>query len=168
MRANLGINKIVESIGKFVEGVVALFVGLLLLIVAFNVFARYVLKIGITWAEEFSLFLFAWVVFLGIYLALRKKSHLALTVIIEKLPARFQVVSRNVILSIVMLFVVAVGFGGIMFVTKVVRLGQKTPLLGISAAWAYSSVPVSMFLMFLELIKAFVCREHIIRVNSKV
>ncbi len=162
MRANI-ISGIAETIGKFVESLVALFMGLLLVVVACNVFARYILKIGLTWAEEFSLLLFIWVVFLGAYLAMRKKAHLALTFIIKRLPPNAFTISRHIILVLVMVFVLAVFVGGLEFVRRVVSLDQRTPLLRISAAWAYASIPVSMGLMLLELMRMLIRGEHIVR-----
>ena len=164
MRANI-ISGIAETIGKFIESLVALFMGLLLVVVACNVFARYILKIGLTWAEEFSLLLFVWVVFLGAYLAMRKKAHLALTFIIKRLPPRAFTISRYIILVLVTLFVLAVFIGGFEFVRRVVSLDQRTPLLRISAAWAYASIPVSTALMLLELMRIFIRKEHIVRID---
>ena len=165
MRANM-ISQIAETINKLVKNLIVVCMGLLLLIVTFNVFARYILKVGLTWAEEFSLLLFVWVVFLGSYLALSKKAHLALAFIIRRLPPRVSVVSRYIILVLVTVFVLIVCIGGFAFVINVINLNQRTPLLGISAAWAYASLPISMALMLLELIKNFICKEHIIRIDS--
>jgi TRAP-type C4-dicarboxylate transport system permease small subunit len=165
MRAHLVV-RITEFIGKIVEKLISLIAGLLLIVVFINVCARYGFKIGITWAEEFSMLLFAWVVFLGAYLALRRKSHLALTFIIKRLPVRYAPVSRYIILILVLGFLLAVFIGGSGFVNNTLRLGQKTPLLGISAAWAYASLPVSAALMILEILKALFGREHIISLEN--
>lgn len=165
MRANI-ICKIADTVGCFVEKVVAICTGLLLLVVACNVFARYILKIGLTWAEEFSLILFVWVVFLGAYLALRKKSHLALTLIIKKLPQSLAKISRIVILVLVILLLLTIFIGGISFVKSAIVLGQRTPLLGISAGWGYASIPASAGLMLLEIVRVLLRKEHIITVED--
>lgn len=153
---------ITNAFGLVIEKLVAVAAGLMLVVVSCNVFARYVLKIGLTWAEEFSLLLFVWVVFLGSYLALRSKNHLALTFLIKKLPPRAARVGRLVILSFVGLFLCALFVGGLQFVGKVIQMDQRTPLLGISAAWAYASLPVSAGLMLLELLQVLISGNHII------
>ena len=156
-----------DYIGIIVEKCAAVCTGLLLIVVFINVCARYVFQIGITWAEEFSMLLFAWVVFLGAYLALRKKSHLALTFIIKRLPEKFMRANRIFILTATFVLLFVVFIGGIGFVKNAYTLGQKTPLLGISASWAYASIPVSSGLMLLEIVKVFLRKEHILSLENE-
>lgn len=159
--------KFTDVLGFVIEKLVAIGTGLMLIVVSCNVFARYILKIGLTWAEEFSLLLFVWVVFLGSYLALRKKSHLALTFMIKKLSPRATLISKIIILSLVALFLLALLIGGIEFVSKVVGMNQKTPLLGISAAWAYASLPASAGLMLIELVRVACLKDHILPLEEE-
>lgn len=145
MRANT--NRIFVWIDKAVDAVVVLLVGLMVLVVSCNVFARYCLKIGLTWAEEFSMLLFVWVVFLGAYVALRNKAHLALTFIIRRLPGRFRQANRLLILLLTAGFLSAMTWGGFQLAKGVLELGQRTALLRISSAWSLASVPVAGLLM---------------------
>lgn len=165
MRANI-LEKITEAIGSIAEKIVVALVGLLLVMVFFNVFARYILKVGIGWAEELSMLLFVWVIFLGTYLALRKKAHLALVFIIRRLPSNLAAVSRYVILVLSLMLVAAVFVGGVGFVCNTISLAQKTPMLGISAAWAYASIPISFALMIMEILKAIILKQHIIKIED--
>ncbi|TXT49109.1 MAG: tripartite ATP-independent periplasmic transporter DctQ component [Spirochaetes bacterium] len=165
MRANM-FEKITITFGLIVEKLTVVLVGILLVMVFFNVFARYVLKVGIGWAEEFSMLLFVWVTFLGTYLALRSKSHLALIFLIKKLPSNLKIVSRYLIIILSLILAVSVFIGGVGFVLNTINLAQKTPMLGISAAWAYASIPVSFFLMIMEILKAILTNQQIIKIED--
>jgi TRAP-type C4-dicarboxylate transport system permease small subunit len=127
--------------------------GALVLMVTANVFARYVLEVGILWIEEMSRLAFVWMVFLGAYVALCRKGHMAIEIGLQKLPEPAQ---RPVLIFsrvLVLVFLVVLAWAGAQLVLMTVTLGRQSPILGISAAWGYLSVPVSAALMFLEVLR---------------
>lgn len=146
------VSRLYESFVKMLEAVVALLVGLMVIAVSCNVIARYFLKVGLIWAEEFSMLLFIWVVFLGAYIALRGKAHLALTFIVRRLPRKVRRIQRLIVLVLVGVFLAVVTIGGWQLVSGVIALDQRTALLRISSAWSLASVPVSAALMLIEVI----------------
>lgn len=139
-----------RALASAVEVVTWGMTGALVALVSANVFARYVLEIGILWTEEVSRLLFVWVVFLGSYVALRRKAHMAIDILVERLaPAardRLVLASRLVVL----LFLIVIAWAGGRLVLATVEFGRVTPILGISAAWAYLSVPTAAVLMAIE------------------
>ncbi|HEX2726873.1 MAG TPA: TRAP transporter small permease [Beijerinckiaceae bacterium] len=133
--------------------------GLLVVLVVANVFARYVLEIGILWAEELSRLAFVWVVFLGSYVALCRKGHMAMEVGVQQLPVAAQ---RPVLIAsrfLVLIFLAALVFSGAKLVLTTVGFGRLSPILGISAGWGYLSVPVSAALMFLEVLRELIAGD---------
>ena len=62
----------------------------ILLCVLLQVFFRYVLNDPLTWSEELARYLFIWCAFLGWIIASRRKSHLAMTFVADKLPPQAQ------------------------------------------------------------------------------
>jgi len=130
--------------------------GFLVLLVTANVFARYALEVGILWAEELSRLTFVWVVFLGSYVALCRKGHMAIEVGLQALP---QAAQRPVLILsrvMVLIFLATLVYAGGQLVVATIGFGRATPILGISAAWGYLSVPVSAFLMLLEVLNELV------------
>lgn len=104
----------------------------------------------INWAEDISLLLFAWVVFLGADLALRRADFVRVDMIIGKFPPKVQTAFYYA------WYVVAVAFLGIL-----IRYGiplcfenvkRQFQTLGISYSWATISVPVGSALMILTII----------------
>ena len=165
MRANI-LAIINDCIHKSAEIVIILFSLCMVIIVACNVFARYILKVGIVWAEELSTTMFVWVVFLGAYYALSKKAHLALNFVIKRLPRKLRIFDKWLVIVLVSGLLVALSVGGISFVSNTIRLKQKTPLLGISAAWRYSCIPVSSILMLVEMLTIAFKREAVVELKD--
>ena len=133
--------------------------GLLVVLVVANVFARYILEIGILWAEELSRLAFVWVVFLGSYVALCRKGHMAMEIGVQQLPVASR---RRVLIAsryLVLIFLAALVFAGAKLVMTTVGFGRQSPILGISAAWGYLSVPVSAALMFLEVMRELIAGD---------
>ena len=128
------IQKGLDFIAKAVEWIIVLCLSLMVICVTVNVFARYCLKIGITWIEEFSTLMFVWSVFLGAFIALRSKAHLALGAIVKRFSPRFQNIDRIVVLVLTAAFLLAVSVGGIGMVRSVLQFKQKTAILRISSA----------------------------------
>lgn len=127
--------------------------GALVVLVVANVAARYLFETGILWAEEVSRLLFVWVVFLGAYIALCRKGHMAIVMVLERLPDRARRAVEVAGLILVAVFLTVVAFSGFRLAIATYGFGRVTPILGISAAWAYLSVPVAALLMTIETIR---------------
>jgi len=56
------------------------------MIVAAQVFARYVLNHSIFWSEELARFLLVWLTFLGASMAYRRQAHASIDVVFLRLP----------------------------------------------------------------------------------
>lgn len=139
-----------QTIERCAYWIVVILTGLLVALVSANVFARYVLSSGILWAEEMSRLAFVWVVFLGAFLALCQDGHLAITFVTDRLPARGAQLVRVAVGLLTALFLGVVAYYGTLLVQQTLNFGRTTPILGISAAWGYLSVPVTCVLMLLK------------------
>lgn len=140
------------ALAAAVERVTWALTGVLVALVCANVFARYVLQVGWPWVEEVSRLLFVWVVFLGAFVALHRRQHMAIEFVTSRIDAalrhRVLLFSR---VSVALFLVVMVG-SGTSLVSTTHDLGRVTPILGISAAWGYLSVPVAGLLMLLDVL----------------
>lgn len=139
-------NKLILSA---VSAVTAILAGLLVALVLTNVAGRYLLGTGITWAEELSRLLFVWTVFLGAYIALCRKGHMAIVMVVDRIPAPVRRVVAVIGWVLVLAFICAIAFTGFRLAFATWGFGRTTPILRISAAWGYLAVPVSAVLMIL-------------------
>ncbi|HEY0439469.1 MAG TPA: TRAP transporter small permease [Xanthobacteraceae bacterium] len=145
-----------DRLRVWVEAATWTLTGLLVVLVSANVFARYALGLGILWAEELSRLVFVWVVFLGSYVALCRKSHMAIEIVLQKVPGPAQRPLLQLSRVMVLIFLATVVYAGGQLVAQTVGFGRQSPILGISAAWGYLSVPVAALLMFLEVTRELV------------
>src|SRR3954462_12403113 len=87
------------------------------------------------WIEEACLFALAWVVFLGLGLALERGRHIAMTSLLERLAPRLR---RGIKLTIDLTglaFSVYIAKLSVDITLFIVRSGQASPTLDISTGW---------------------------------
>ena len=149
----VALDRSIRHLSTGVEWVTILLTAVLVLVVTTNVVARYVFQVGLLYAEEVSRLTFVWVVFLGAFLALRRHVHLSLTFVFDRMPEGVQRVVRVVGVLLVLALLAVLMWAGARLVLQTIRFGRVTPILGISAAWGYVSVPLSAALMFLEVVR---------------
>ncbi len=93
-------------------GAVLAFIGMCLAILI-QVFARYFFQYPTPWAEELSRFLNVWAVFLAAAWAAKKRSHITIRAISDRLPASWQRPLIVIIDILVSLLLLAVFWGSI-------------------------------------------------------
>ena len=73
---------------RVINGLVAIILGALVLIVFSNVLGRYIFHSSLAWSEEISRFLLIWMVLLGSISAYINDEHLGLDLLVKVLPKR--------------------------------------------------------------------------------
>jgi TRAP-type C4-dicarboxylate transport system permease small subunit len=117
------------------------------LVVAYQVFGRYVLNATPSWAEAMSITLMGWFVFLGAAVGVRERTHLGFDVLLYIMPPSAKVVLR--MLADIAVF--AFGMGMVFYGTQL-AVGTWTatrPTLGIPDGVSYFPVVVGGFLVCL-------------------
>lgn len=118
-----------------------------------NVAVRFLsprLATELAWIDEATLFGLAWLVFVGLGLALERRRHIAMTAMLDKMPA-----------SAARLAQVAVNLAGLVFClifTKfsfdlavfIYNSGQISPTLGTTMLWLYAPLPIGFALLSLR------------------
>ena len=80
-----GLGRVVDQIE---ESLIAILLGLMTLITFANVIARYVLNSNILWALEATVFLFAWLVLIGVSYCVKVTAHLGVDVVVNIVSPR--------------------------------------------------------------------------------
>lgn len=104
-------NRWVEGVCRGIDGLIALMLALMVLLVFGNVVLRYGFNSGITVSEELSRWLFIWMTFLGAVVALKEHGHLGVDMVVQKLSPR----GKKICLALghlVMLYIVWLLFQG--------------------------------------------------------
>ena len=104
----------------------------------------------LAWIEEATLISLAWVVFLGLGLALERGRHIAMSAFLARMrgPAKAWIVGVvNLVGLLFSLYIAKIGMDISLFVY---RSGQVSPTLNISMAWLYGVIPVGFALLSLR------------------
>jgi C4-dicarboxylate transporter DctM subunit len=138
-----------------------LFVGMLsiILIITFQTFYRYVGAYfsegaaGAIWTEELARFIFIWISYLAIPVAIKKRNNIRVDIIYDRIPARFQAISWVVVdlcfLTLVGV-VVVLGFNNLQMLKE---YPQVAPGTGMSYFLPYLILPVGFGLMGIRLLQ---------------
>ena len=138
---------LIRAGSNLVEGVLLVMMVLLCADVFLGVFSRYVIGRTFTWYDEIARLLFAWIVFLGAAVGVRRTAHFRLHLLVDRFPPGVRRVAD--------VFGVHVlnGFGLVLIQQgwKLVELGQfqRTPVMGLSKQYVYLSVPAGGALIIL-------------------
>ena len=144
---------LLRAAANCVEGLLLVMMVVLCADVFLGVFSRYVLHSTFTWYDEIARLLFVWIVFLGAAVGVRRSGHFRLQLLIERFsPSWRRVVDAFGVLAVML-------FGGVLIQQgwKLVELGQfqQTPVMGLSKAYVYASMPVGGALVILYSLRHF-------------
>ena len=136
-----------RAAGQLVEAVLLVLMVVLCVDVFLGVFSRYVMVRTFTWYDEIARLCFAWMVFLGAAVGVRRGAHFRLHLLVDRFGPRAVRAAR------ILAVVVVAGFGSVLIWQgfRLVELGQfqQTPVMGLSKAYIYAAVPVGGALMIL-------------------
>jgi TRAP-type C4-dicarboxylate transport system permease small subunit len=112
----------------------------LIVAVGANMFGRFVLHESLAVSDELARFLFIWVIFLGGALAHLHREHIAVDILVKRLPASLQ----PAVTVLQELLIVALMIALLLSARDVMAVDPGTsPLLGVPYNWINVSVPFS-------------------------
>lgn len=138
-----------DSIFRF-----ALFVTLTTMIVLIS--AQIVFRVfftALSWSEELSRYLLVWSSFIGATVAFKKGAHIAVTFVVDLLPAHIQKLVQT--LSCVLMatfFGITIWYSIYLFN---VQIYQVSPAMGIKMRYIYMIIPISFSVLCVHLLNQF-------------
>ncbi len=141
-------SKIINTINKIEDTcLIAMFAGMVG-IIFFQVIMRYVFNDSLSWSEELGKFLFVWVSWLGISIGHRRNEHIRITLLVDKLPYKFNRLAEAFCeLILILICGITLYYGVIMMQIQI-----NVPYAGIkiSTAWGYLSLVLGCSLFILR------------------
>ncbi len=135
------IEKTIEALHKGLVALQAALLGLLLLIVIYQICARWITFIPpALWTEEIARFFLVWVIFLGAAIGVRERSHFVLEVLSESKSRIVNIVWQSFIIVMEIAFCSIFFFRGLSY-AEVLRW-DISDVAQISMLWIGASVPV--------------------------
>lgn len=139
---------------KVAGWLVACFMSGMAVAILLAITSRFIIKVPIPWTEELSRYLMVWVAFLAGSLGLKRGVHVGVLFVVQRVPetvAKWIGLVTNTALLIFFLVLIIEGFHMAILVA-----GQMSPVLRISMAWVYSSLPVGAVIFTLFVIQSII------------
>src|SRR5262245_30591636 len=130
---------------RLLETVAGLLIGIITLLVSYQVFARYVLNDTPPWSEELCRYLFIWVSFLGACVALRRTTHLGVDSLVARLPPGAREVVGHAVTAVVAVFAGILVWKGLALVPEMAS--QRSPSMSISLQYVFAAIPIAGAIM---------------------
>ncbi|GAB5376448.1 MAG: hypothetical protein AcusKO_29100 [Acuticoccus sp.] len=126
----------------------------LVVILAMQVFARYVVGAPLVWSEELARYLLIWCTFIGVSLAVREGRNIS----VDLVPTIFgrRSLKGFALLALVgsLVFFVIIVWYSIPLTQRIAKIGQRSPGLGIEMWTVYAAAPVGFSLAALRAVQA--------------
>jgi len=129
--------------------VAGVFLGIMVIVVAVDVFGRYVLNSPLQGAGEAARLLFVWQVFLASAGALRRGLHVGIDFIVERFPARLRALIDLAVNAVVLAMLLVVGWMG--FGLALSSATERFQMLDLPYTYALMGIPAGCLLMSVHL-----------------
>ncbi|MGJ7905477.1 TRAP transporter small permease [Actinopolyspora sp. H202] len=113
----------------------------MVVVVSWQVFCRFVLQFTPAWASETALLLLAWMALLGIARGIRDRGHIALGVLVDRLPGAARAVIARLAPALMALFGIYLVVQGSEF-TRLMA-SSTLPATGLPTSVRYAAMPVA-------------------------
>lgn len=135
---------------KFENFIVLVFLGMMFVILLFQIILRYFFNHPLIWSEELARYLFVWVAFIGASFGVRDSSHIKLTVIFNFFSKKLRtVISASTNIVCILFF--------IYLIPDSIRLAADqfsvaSSAIGLPMGLVFLAVPVGFVLMSIRLL----------------
>ena len=135
---------------KIMTSILIIAMGLMVFVVTWQIFTRFILNDPSLYSEEMAGFLLIWIGMLGSVYALITKSHIGIDIFTKNLKGKEKTISILMIYSLIILFSLSVlVIGGSRLVHLTFSLDQISPALGIKMSYIYLVIPLSGILIII-------------------
>jgi len=135
-----------------VERICALLMGIMVVVIWFEVVERYFLHLGFTWTEELSRYVMIWAALLAVSCGAFYREHIGLNIVSRFLPPRGARILAIILDLVSMGFFIFLAWYGIGMTKE--GLGQFATIFGITMVVPFAAVPVSSALTAFQIFAA--------------
>jgi len=146
--------KVWAGANKVNEILAVLFVVAISVFVFMGICARYIFRAPFEWTDEFAIYGFIWLCFLGAGLAEKNNHHFRVTVLVEKMGPKARLITE-IFLHIILFHIMYRFFQDSMKYYNQGKSGIST-IMQVPLSYIYMSLPVCVSMLFLNRIKIFI------------
>lgn len=146
------IMKIIRWVDEYFEKYIGVFlISVMIILLFMQVISRYVFNSALAFTEEISLMLFVIFVYVGASQAIKKRQHLRITLLVNKLSPQAQKI-MNIISDIIFAIALAFTSVGMRNVTNMLRKSNMlTVAVRIPKYLVYATILILFYIMILRL-----------------
>lgn len=145
LRAFTGLlQRLERAIDAVIQPIVFLGMAALIGVITLQIVSR-VFFTAVGWTEEVARFLLIWITFLGATLAFQRGRHIAVTFVVEALPARLAQLARIMAVLVALGFLITLVVIGYRYMQ--VQSFQRSASLRLSMTYVYAVIPLSAAVM---------------------
>ena len=123
------------------------FMGVIAIVIPYEVFGRYVIKSMSIWSGEVSTYSLAWASMLGGAVGLKKGYQVSMTAVLEAVPPSIGKVLKGAGFFCMLFFLATMTWYGT--VQTIINFEQTSPAMGIKMGFPYACMPIGFFIMFM-------------------
>lgn len=148
MTITRSLNRALDRIEEFLT---AAFLAIMTLLTFGQVVLRYVFDTGLIWLLEGTIYLFSWLVLVGISIGIRTDSHIAVEFVTERLTPRVQRLVALAAVGVSLLYAVLMFAGSFTLVQRLYDFGSLAHDIPLPRWVLLSSLPIGFALLGLRL-----------------
>ncbi|WP_245904451.1 TRAP transporter small permease [Billgrantia lactosivorans] len=133
-----------RALDAVIQPIVFLGMAALIGVITLQIVSR-ALFTAVGWTEEVARFLLVWITFLGASLAFQRGRHIAVTFVVDALPARLAQLARIAAVLVALGFLVALVVIGYRYMQA--QSFQRSASLRLSMTYVYAVIPLSAAIM---------------------
>jgi TRAP-type C4-dicarboxylate transport system permease small subunit len=152
-----------DSIERYISIAV---LALMLIVVFWQVFVRFVLNNANSWSEEMARFLNVLLVYVSCAYAVRFKDHIQIDVMIKVFPAVIRPFLTYLGQVLVLIFFIFLTVKGFELAVSVAAVDRTTPGLGINAGYMYFVAPIGFTFSSIRMIENWI-EDCVRKIRSK-
>lgn len=141
------LNKVSDVVNTVAEYFCAIALGVMSIVV----FAQVIFRLtsgSLPWSEELARYLMIYMVYVGTSIGVKKSSHIAVEVVMDRCPAKVQKVVEILVYLLMMAAFVILCYYGLKIVD--ITMMQKSPAMQIKMGYVYMSMVLGGALMLLH------------------
>jgi C4-dicarboxylate transporter DctQ subunit len=142
----------IRIINGFEEGVIALLLASMTLIVFFEVVLRFGFGIGLMWAQELTLHLSAWMVLFGVSYGIKVGSHIGVDALVKILPSGVRKVVSAISVMACLFYCGLFTQGAWVYLAKMYQIGIELDDMPIPKWLGHSILLIGMLLISVRLL----------------
>jgi TRAP-type C4-dicarboxylate transport system permease small subunit len=137
--------RFVDSLNAATLWIAIITTSVMLVMIVLQVLFRYVIRNSLSFSEELARYMFVWATFMGSAIALSKRAHVSIEIMVANLPYKIKKGAIVVTNCISMIFFILMIVYGIQMILR--TGGQTSPALGLRMSYVYAAVPLAGIVM---------------------